>query len=44
MAAQALDSYMATMDPTRKLVVVTYVGVWVKVSALNPDLTPNPHL
>ena len=30
-AFQALDSYMATMDPSRKLLVVSYVGVWVKV-------------
>ncbi len=28
---QALDSYMETMDPNRKLIVITYVGVWVKV-------------
>ena len=33
---QALDSYMETMDPTRKLVVITYVGVWVKVLLLTP--------
>ena len=33
---QGIESYMDAMDPSRGLLVITYVGVWTKARSMHP--------